>query len=169
MAVQTNTPKGQTTPQDEDNSVISQPISTPTPAIKEHEPVSSTQHEEEKILSEIVRSSEAVDEQAEQVVRNAINEARLSTPEPKLPPDVADSGVKSANLEAKEVITKGTTINLPIDEVEYKKGLHLKIKTAVVNKVVFGVSSLLALALWVTRVVKLAPKHAMKVVFKKGD
>src|SRR3990167_618025 len=150
---------------DDDQSAPVQPLPQAGSLPKEKEPA-PLQKEEAKILSEIVKSSEAVDEQAEQEVVKAISEARLSMPEPKLPPDVADSGVKSANQEAKEVITRGTTINLPIEEDQYKKGLHLKIKTAVVDKVVFGTSSLFALATWVGKIIKFAHKHAMRVVFR---
>lgn len=152
-----------------DDSQSSQPQSLPKGGSfpKEQEPAAAHQ-EEAKILSEIVKSSEAVDEQAEQELVKAISEVRLSTPEPNIPPDVADSGVKSANQEAKEVITKGTTITLPIEESEYKRGLHLKIKTAVVNKVVYGTSSLFALATWVGKIIKFAHKHAMRVVFRRG-
>lgn len=168
MAVQTDTPvSDKTAAGDDDQSSQFQQVPASGTLVKEQEPAAAT--EEKKILSEIVKSSEAVDEQAEQEVRKAISEARLSTPEPKIPADVADSGVKSANQEAKEVITRGTTINLPIEEDQYKKGLHLKIKTAVVDKVVYGASSLFALATWVGKIIKFAHKHAMKVVFRRAD
>lgn len=164
MAVQNDGTIG--TSGDDDQSSQIQQVPASSTLVKEQEPAATTA--EKKILSEIVKSSEAVDEQAEQEVRKAINEARLSTPEPKIPADVADSGVKSVNQEAKEVIRKGTTINLPIEEDQYKKGLHLKIKTAVVDKVVYGTSSLFALATWVGKIIKFAHKHAMRVVFKRG-
>ncbi|KKR65076.1 MAG: hypothetical protein UU05_C0029G0018 [Candidatus Curtissbacteria bacterium GW2011_GWA1_40_47] len=83
-------------------------------------------------------------------------------------PDVADSGVKAPQSQANEVVTQGTTINLPISEKEYKKGLHQKIAGVVVNKVVVGTSSLFALATWVGRLIKIAHKHTIKVIFKKG-
>lgn len=153
---------------DDDQTSQAQQVPVSGTQVKEQEPQVTSHQEEKKILSEIVKSSEAVDDQAEQEVMKEISEARLATPEPKIPPDVADIGVKSPNQEAKEVITKGTTIALPIEESEYKRGLHLKIKTAVVDKVVYGTSSLFALATWVGKIIKLAHRHTMKVVFKRG-
>src|SRR3989338_1024002 len=165
MAVANDTPlPDRTGTGDNDQSGQTQQVPASGTLVKEQEPTATT--EEKKILSEIVKSSEAVDEQAEQEVVKAISEARLSTPEPKIPPDVSDSGIKNPNQEAREVITRGTTINLPIEEDEYKKGLHLKIKTAVVDKVVFGTSSLFALATWAGKIIKFAHKHAMRVVFR---
>lgn len=130
---------------------------------KEHESGGS----EEKILEEIIKTSEAVDDQAERQVSEAISEARQARPEPKIPQDLADAGVKAPLQEAEEVIKKGPTIKLPITEESYQKGLHQKIVGAVVNNTVVGVSSLFALAAWVGRMIKIAHKHAMKVVFRQ--
>src|SRR3989344_5832528 len=77
---------------------------------KEQEPTSQeVKAEEEKIISEVIRTSEAADKQAEKEIQSAISEARLAMPEPKLAPDVADSGVKVPQEQADEVIRSGTT------------------------------------------------------------
>ena len=155
------------------DSTAAQPVHPPTDKggsikAKEQEPTSQeAKAEEEKIISEVIRTSEAADEQAEKEIQSAISEARLARPEPKLAPDVADSGVKAPQLEANEVITKGTTVELPISEDEYKKGLHQKVAGVVVNKVVVGTSSFFALATWIGRLIKMAHKHTMKVIFRK--
>ena len=156
------------------DSTAAQPVQPPDDKMgavkaKEQEPTSQeTKAEEGKILSEVIRTSEAADEQAEKEIQSAISEARLARPEPKLPPDVADSGVKVPQEQADEVVRSGTTINLPISEDEYKKGLHQKVAGTIVNKVVVGTSSFFALATWVGRLIKMTHKHAMKVIFKKG-
>src|SRR3989344_1733793 len=155
------------------DSTAAQPVQPPDDKMgavkaKEQEPTSQeTKTEEGKILSEVIRTSEAADEQAEKEIQSAISEARLARPEPKLAPDVADSGVKAPQLEANEVITKGTTVELTISEDEYKKGLHQKVAGVVVNKVVVGTSSFFALATWIGRLIKMAHKHTMKVIFRK--
>ena len=169
MAVQNDTPlPDRTGTGDNDQSGQTQQVPASGTLVKEQEPA-ALQKEETKILSEIIKSSEAADEQAEKAIQEAITEAKLAKPEPKLAPDVADSGVKSPQQEADEVIIRGSTISLPIEEEEYKKGLHQKVAGAVANKVVYGVSGLFALATWVGKVIKFAHKHAMKVVFRKGE
>ena len=155
------------------DSTAAQPVQPPDDKMgavkaKEQEPTSQeTKAEEGKILSEVIRTSEAADEQAEKAIQSAISEARLARPEPKLAPDVADSGVKVPQEQADEVVRSGTTINLPISEDEYKKGLHQKVAGVVVNKVVVGTSSFFALATWIGRLIKMAHKHTMKVIFRK--
>ena len=131
---------------------------------KELEP----ENQEEKVISEI-RAVEAADEQAEREVQAAISDARLSRPEPKIPAEVTDSGVKVPQLEANAVIVGGTTLELPITEEEYKRGLHQKVAGMVVNSVIIGASSLVGLALWAGRIIKMAHQHAMKVVFRKSS
>ena len=159
--------------QADDDSTAAQPFAPPADKggsikAKEQEPTSQeTKAEEEKIISEVIRTSEAADEQAEREIQSAISEARLARPEPKLAPDVADSGVKVPQEQADEVVRSGTTINLPISEDEYKKGLHQKVAGVVVNKVVVGTSSFFALATWIGRLIKMAHKHTMKVIFRK--
>src|SRR3989344_5847714 len=87
--------------------------------------------------------------------------------EPQIPADVRDAGVKSPEVEASEIIDKGGTIELPIDEKTYQEGQHAKITSKVtVKKEVYGVRSTIALALFVARLVKLAHHHTKRVIFK---
>jgi len=157
------------------NPQVSQP--------KEQEPsVETSKQTEKEILKEIVKTSEAADKQAEAEVQKAIAESRdsfleskgekegkLSHPDPKLTPDVADAGVKVPQHEANKVIKHGTTLNLEITEDEYKKGLHTKIAGHVKDKVIYGVSSLAALAIWFSKIIKGAHKHTKNIVFKGGS
>ena len=162
MTVQTNQPKD---PDASDDNQSTQDYSQGTLA-KEKEPKSGSKQESE-ILSEIIKSSEAADKQAERALQVEIAEARLSQPEPELPPDISDSGVKVIQTEADNVVIDGSSLNLPISEEEYHRGLHQKVASAVVDKVVVGASSMLGLALWVGRMMKIAHKHAVKVVFRR--
>ena len=132
---------------------------------KEHEPGG-----EAAILGEIIKTSETADREAEGKVKAEISEARRSQPEPEIPPDVADAGVKSPQIDADEVVTKGSTINLPITEETYKKGLHHKVKSVVKFGVVSGVSGVVGLVTWVGKIIKVAHHHAKRVIFRKeGD
>jgi len=138
--------------------------------IKEQEPNSPVGGEEE-ILSEIVSASEAADEQAEKELQSAISEARLSKPEPEIAPEVAEGGVVVPQREANEVVVRGTTIELPISESLYQRGLHQKVVGKVVDKVVVGTSSLFMLAKWAERIIKMIHHHTVKrvtnVIFRK--
>lgn len=124
--------------------------------------------EEGKILAEIKTSAEALDRQALGEIQKSVEEARQARPEPEIPPDVADAGVVSPQQAAEEVVTGGATLELPISEDRYKEGLHRRIAGRVTEKVVYGASSLAALAMWVGRLIKMAHKHTMRIVFKIG-
>jgi len=142
---------------------------------KQEEPVSPKAKEQEpkaektgEGLADLIQEVETHDKEAIGKVSAEIGEeARQSVPEIEIPPDVADAGVKSPAQEAADVIAKGSTLDVPITEEKYKEGLHQKVTGKVVNKVVVGVSGLFALAAWVGRMVKIAHKHTMKVVFRK--
>ena len=136
----------------------------PPPRPKEQEPAGEKTGEG---LAELIKVVESHDKEAAEKVSGEIKEARQSVPEIEIPPDVADAGVKSPIQEAQDVVKKGPTIEVPITEEEMNKGLHQKVTGKVVNKVVVGVSGLFALATWVARMVKVAHKHAMRVVFRK--
>lgn len=139
---------------------------------KEQEPPSklSAEAEEAKLMAEIRTTAEAADKQALESLQSSIKEARRSTPEPELPPDVEDAGVVVPSKAAEEVVTGGTTIDLPIDEKSYNKGLKTKVSGKVDEKKgVSGVASLAALAIFIGRLIKLAHKHTMRIIFKKGD
>lgn len=125
---------------------------------------------EEKLVSEIVQTSEEIDKRAEKQVQEDLAEAKLSQPAPSIPPDVADSGLVSPQSEAEEVVTKGSVVNIPIAESEFKRVSNLKIGGRVVDNIVLGISSIFGLVAWAGRMIKIAPKHAIKVLFKKeGD
>lgn len=136
------------------------------PRVKEQE-VAGDGKSEDELMTEITTRAEALDREHEAKVRESLAEARRAVPEPKVPPDVEDAGVVSPQLAAEEVVKGGTTLDLPVAESVYKKGLHQKVAGAVKDKVVVGVSSLAALALWIGRLMKMAHKHTMKVIFRK--
>jgi len=137
----------------------------PAPKAKEQEPSGEKRDE---TLGELIQQVESHDKEAAEKVSGEIEEARQSLPEIEIPPDVADAGVKSPGQEAGEVVKKGPTFEAPITEEEMNKGLHQKVVGKVVNKVVVGVSGFFALATWVARMVKVAHKHTMRVVFRKS-
>lgn len=141
-----------------------QPDQAPIPRPKEQEPTDKKTNE---TLGELIQQVESHDKEAAQKVSGEIKEAKQARPEIEIPPDVADAGVKSPAQEAGEVIKKGSTIDVPMTEEEMKKGLHEKVAGTVVNRVVVGVSGLFALATWVARLVKIAHKHTMRVVFRR--
>lgn len=136
------------------------------PRVKEQEAVPGGKSEDE-LMVEISTTSEALDRKHEAEIKEAIAEARRAVPEPVVPPDVEDAGVISPTAAAEEVVVRGTTIEMPISEASYKAGLHAKVTGVVRDKVVVGVSSLAALAMWIGRLIKMAPKHMMRVIFKK--
>jgi hypothetical protein len=141
------------------------------PKTKEQEPKSSEKSafaEEEKLMTEIRTVAETADRQALEALQSTLTDAKRAHFEADLPPDVSDAGVVSPAKSAEEVVTRGATIELGTSEQVYKTGLHRKIAGHVVNKVVVGASSLAALALWISRLLKMAHKHTMKVIFKKG-
>src|SRR3989344_2255343 len=135
------------------------------PKAKEQEPSGEKRDE---ALGELIQQVESHDKEAAEKVSGEIKEARQSHPEIEIPPDVADAGVKSLGQEAAEVVKKGPTFEAPITEEEMNKGLHQKVAGKIVNKVVVGVSGFFALATWVARMIKVAHKHTMRVVFRKG-
>lgn len=136
-----------------------------SPKAKELEPAAENKGED---LVGLIQEVESYDHEAAEKVSGEIKEARQSVPEIEIPPDVADAGVKSPGQEAADVVKKGPTIEIPITEEEMNKGLHQKVSGKVVNKVVVGVFGLFALATWVARMVKIAHKHTMRVVFRKA-
>lgn len=134
---------------------------------KESEP-GITFEDEAKIVAEIQDRSSALDKEKLDQVRAEIPETKHAFPEPEIPPELEDAGVINPQTEADRVISQGTSLNLPFSEEEYNKGLHVKIAGKIVDKAVVGVSSVVALSMWIGRLVKMAHKHAMKVVFR-GD
>ena len=133
-------------------------------AAREQEPIQAP----ESALVEIEERFKDADRKAEKEVKEvAGEEAGLREPEPQIPPDVADAGVRSPETEATEIIEKGGTFDLPISEKVYEEGQHTKITSKVnVKREVFGVKSIVALALFVGRMIKRAHHLAKSVRFK---
>src|SRR3989344_4117693 len=119
--------------------------------------------------SSVSKSKKKADRKAEEEIQQAIGkEGRLREPEIKIPPDVADAGVVSPETEASETLSGDTTVELPMTEDEFKLGEHAKVDAKVTEKKeVLGVASLVALALFVGRLIKLAHYHMKKIRFKK--
>lgn len=165
MSDQPNQPSAAPSVSDDDQKT-GVPAPVAVPKVKEQEPYGA---EENKMMAEIKTTSEAIDKEALEKVREVFDEVKHAQPKPVIPPDVEDAGIVHPETEAEKIVAEGTTLVLPIDERTYEKGLHMKVAGAVVGGVVKGVSSLAVLAMWVGRIIKLAHKHMMKVVFRKGS
>lgn len=127
---------------------------------------------EAAIISEIVERSDALDEKAESEVKEHIKEARLARPAPEIGPDLEDHGVKSPEKEASAVLEKGPSGQLPITQKEYEDAQRMKVSALTDDKKnVFGVNSVIALAMLVGRILKMAHNHTTgkitKLVFRK--
>lgn len=122
----------------------------------------------ETLIKEIQEKSKEADLHAVKEIQKAIGEeAKLSQPEIEIPPDLEDHGVKSPEKEASKAVSGGA-VDLPMTETKYESGIETKIKSQVTKKLeVFGVSSVVALAMLVGRMIKLAHHHAKKAVFKR--
>lgn len=147
---------------DDQQLVPTDPISKP----KEQEPESA-----DTALKEIQeREKEASEAAHKEIQRSLGKEAGIKELDVEIPPDVEEAGVKSLEKEATEVFKKGATFELPITEEEYKEGEKAKLTAKVTQKrEVYGVSSLIALAVIVGRMIKMAHHKMKKVVFKKGE
>lgn len=139
-------------------------------APREKEPILASL-EEASLVAEIVKTSEAHDKEAIEAVRKDLPEAREALPKVDLK-DLEDVGVRSIEKDAQSVVDRGPTLNLDLTEEEYREGLRMRAGGRVNEKGgVLGTPSLLALALWIKRVMEIAhkhAKHAIKFVFKKG-
>ncbi len=126
--------------------------------------------EEAKLLNEVIVESDKADDEAERKVQEQIGEARLSKPKVEISDEVAASGVRSRAKEASEVVVSGGNLVLPISQQDFEKGEKVKIfgKTDK-DKDVMGVSSITVFAMFIARLIKMAHKHAKKVIFGKGD
>lgn len=150
-----------------DNLDHANPAALPTLGKGKEQESASLSKEEDEIIAQITTTAEAMDQEMEARVKEQLTEAKLAHPKPEIPPDVEDAGVRHPETDAQKVVRDGPTLNVNVDEGTYKKGLHQKVAGAVKDKVVVGVSSLAALAMWVGRLIKMAHKHTMKVVFRK--
>lgn len=168
--VKTTAVKSDNGTDDQTTVVSSQPITVPSPKAKEQEPTPPVGGEDDRLMAEITSRAEASDAEAIARVREVIPDARQAQSlQPQLPADVADAGVVSPQIEADKVVAGGATIKLPVDETTYKKGLHARVAGVVKDKVVVGVVSLAALAMWIGRLIKMAHKHTMKIVFRSSS
>lgn len=161
----TNKPKKT---QSDDTVKAATPTAFLPKAVKEQEPA----QEKTEVFGKIQEISKEADLAAERKIREAIGEgARLAHREPEIGPDLEDHGVKSPDKEASEVLTKGSVIELPLTEEEYQLAKKAKLAAHVDGKNnVLGVGSVIALAMWVGRILKMAHNHAMRIVFRKvGD
>ena len=119
-------------------------------------------------LSQIKELSKEADAAAEKEVRAAIGEeARLSLEEPKIGPDLEDHGVVSPDIQASNALKKGV-LELPMTEGEFESARKAKVGgRSDAKDNVLGVSSIVALAMWVGRILKMARVHALRIVFRK--
>ncbi len=123
--------------------------------------------QEAKIVAEIKTTAEALDRQALETLQKDLAEAKHGKPEPVIPPDLEDAGVINPTAEAEKVVSEGPSLELPISEKAYNAGLKTKVSGSSKDNEIIGVRSVVALALWVKRVVLLAHKHAKRVIFRK--
>lgn len=149
------------------------PVGKPIFAGKEGEPVVSAEQsyiDEGKLVAQIETTSEELDKKALEVVEKELKDVQASQPLPTIPPDLEDAGVINPQQEADKVVKDGTSFSLPIDETEYKKGLSSKVggRWYSNEKVIVGSKGIVALALWVKRVIGKAHRKAMKVVWRRN-
>lgn len=171
-AVKADDPRASSLPQIGDDRSAQAPVGGGPRGAKEAEAAASADSftEEGKLVAQIETRAEELDQKALEVVEKELKEVRAGAPQPKIPPDVEDAGVVNPQQEADKVVKEGPTLNLPIDEQTYKKGSKQGAKGRWYwqEKEVVGVSSLVALAMWVKRLIGRAHKKAMKVIFRKG-
>lgn len=159
-------------PQDDD---LNQPQAQPQPQAagkaKEQEPVPAkltAEAEEAKLMAEIRTTAETADKQALEAIQSSVQEAKRAHFEPELPPDVEDAGVVNPTKHAEEVVSGGTTIEVGTSENVYQKGLAAQVKGKTDEwKNVSGVASLAVFAIWIGRLLKMAHKHTLRIVFRK--
>ncbi len=170
MSVQVNTPND---PADDTSTAGTVPVDNKKDpedvSIRGGKELDLQRVEEAKLLNQVVVESDRADDEAEQKVQEQIGEARLSKPKIEIPEEVAASGVKSRSKEASEVVVSGGNLVLPISQQDFEKGENVKAygKTDK-DKDVLGVSSITVFAMFIARLIKMAHKHAKKVIFGKG-
>lgn len=171
-AIKGDDPRAASLPQISDDQGAQVPVGGVPRGGKEIEPPTPADSfaEEGKLVAQIETRAEELDQKALEVVEKELKDVRAGYPQPKIPPDVEDAGVVNPQEEADKVVKEGSTLDLPISEDEYKKGSSQSAKGRWYSqeKEVVGVNSLVALALWVKRLIGRAHKKAMKIVFRKG-
>lgn len=145
---------------DDGKNTVTGGVSSP---VKEKEPA-KLQNAEVGQIREIASEDEAMETE----IKSVLEDAKLAFGEPKIPQDLRQAGVKSPQNEASNVIAQGSSLKLAITEEGFKKGEHAKFWAHVnERKDVLGVSSIIAFAMLVGRLIKLAHKHTIgKIIFK---
>ena len=92
------------------------------------------------------------------------NEARLRE-EAKIPDEISHL-VKSPQDEARQVITHGTTMELPITEEKFNQGEKEKVGGFSINLEVVGVKSLVGFVMYVGKFIKKSHHNMKKIVFR---
>lgn len=126
---------------------------------------------EKQLVAEIKTTADKLDAQALEQLQGDIKEAQRAVSEVELPPDLEDAGVTSPAKLAEEVVEKGSTLELPISAQTYEEGQRVPFKAKISGGIVSGVSGIVALTMWVGRVIKMAHKHTtgrvVRVVFRR--
>lgn len=137
---------------------------------KEAESKSDGRAQEAAAIAAIKEVSDSHDQEALRVIRESFPETKLGVERVEIPPDVADAGLSSPEADGEKVLKNGPTINVDITEKESKEGLKMSVEGKTDNeKTVFGTASLAALAIWVKRMIALAHKHTMRIVFRREE
>lgn len=170
--IKADDPRASSLPQIGDDTSTQAQVGVPRGA-KETEAASTADSfaEEGKLVAQIETRAEELDQKALEVVEKELKEVQAGAPQPKIPPDVEDAGVINPQQEADKVVKEGPTLDLPIDQETYKRASKQGAdgRWYWQEKEVVGVPALVALALWIKRLIGKAHKKAMKVIFKKGD
>lgn len=123
--------------------------------------------EQSELLGEVKEKYREADLEAEKKVQEAIGSETEKKAENVIPPELAQHGVKHHEEYARDVLKHGGTLELPMTESAMQQGARTKISgKRFLNKSIVGVSSLAALAIYVGRIVKVAHRHARRVIFR---
>jgi len=148
--------------QDDDSAVATDQIGTR--GGKEQDAI---YHEQSALLGEVKEKYREADLEAEKKVQEAIGGEAEKKSETVVPPDLAAHGVKHHEEYARDVLKNGGTLELPMGETAFEQGAHTKISgKRLLSNAIVGVSSLAALAIYVERIMKVAHKHARRLIFR---
>lgn len=127
-------------------------------------------NEEAKLLDEVKEKYKEADLEAQKQVEHAIGEETKNRTEVKIAAQVRDAGLVSHEEEASNVVKHGGALELAVSEEKYKQGKKTGIGgKRLINKNIVGVSSLAAMAVFIGRLLKVAHKHAKRVIFRNRD
>ncbi len=126
--------------------------------------------EEGQLLNEVKEKYKEADLEAQKVVEQALGSEAKARAEVKIAPDLREAGVASHEENATDVIKKGSDLQIPISEDTFQAGRSVKLGgKRFINRNIVGVSSLAALVIFVGRLVKVAHRHARRIIFRKSD